>query len=212
MSAVLNHKVLILNANWFAIGTTPVKKALEDIVTGSKVAMRIEWEQIGEEEWDFTKYIELMPLDWDAWSQLSPRPYDEDSIHTPNMEIRVPTVVMTTNYNKTPYKTFRPTKRNIYEKYKGKDYWTGEPLSYNDCTLDHVVPQSKNGKNSWTNLAPTSGKINRLKGSMDAHEFTKKYGYTPQYKLAEPPPVSAQILISVLNPDWGIFLNKKQKQ
>lgn len=208
---ILNRKVLVLNAAWLPTGTKTVKKVLEDMNSSRKPhkALKIEYALDQHGQPDFSKPVEVIPLAWAEWITLNPRPHDEHVIRTPKLEIRVPTVaIVGSDYNKLPVKTFRPTKKNIYERYGGKDYWTGEQLSYKDCTLDHVHARSKGGYNSWDNLAPTSGKINRLKADMPAEEFTKKYGYKPQYRLHEPPPVTAQVLIAEICPDWSMFLVK----
>ena len=43
-----------------------------------------------------------------------------------------------------------------------------------ELTLDHVVPQSKGGKNEWTNLITSCKKCNNNKGDMDVKEFTDR--------------------------------------
>ena len=211
MINILNHKVLMLNASWLPICTLPVKKVLEDMNSANcpKKAIKIEYLEDENGEPDYTSPSEIIPLGWDEWVTLPPREYDEFSIHTVNLEIRVPTVaIVGSNYNKLPIKTFRPTKKNLYERYEGVDFWTGEKLTYNETTLDHLHPKSRGGKNSWDNLAITSSKINRLKNDMTIDEFVSKHGYTPKYKLKNPRPMTAHLLIKALNPDWSIFLDK----
>jgi len=211
MHNVINNKVLILNAAWLPIGVLSAKKVLEDMNSSRhpKKAIKIEYLIKKNGEPDYTNPTEIIPLAWDEWVTLCPRECDEDSIRTVSMEIRIPTVaIVGSNYNKLPIKTFRPTKKNLYDKYEGKDFWTGEKLSYCETTIDHIHPKSKGGNNSWGNLAITSAKINRLKSDMDAKEFTIRHGYKPQYKLKNPQPVTAHVLIKTLNPDWGIFLDK----
>lgn len=201
----------MLNASWLPVGVSPVKKVLEDMNSSRspKKALKIEYFQHPNGDIDYNNPIEIIPLPWDEWVTLAPRSFDEDSIRTIKMEIRVPTVaIVGSNYNKLPIKTFRPTKRNVYEKYEGRDYWTGEKISYHEATLDHVQPKSKGGNNTWENLAITKGKINRLKDRMDPKVFEAEYGYKPHYKLKAPPPMTAHILIKTLNPDWAIFLDK----
>ncbi len=209
MSNIVYSKVLCLNAAWLPIGTCTVKKALEDMnsIRSPKKALKIEYAKDENGQYDFSKPTEIIPLDWDNWVQLTPREFDADSIRTPAMQLRVPTVIICTKYNKLPVKTFRPTKRNIYERYGGKDYWTGEDLSYKDCTLDHVKPRSKGGGNSWENLAPTSGRVNRMKADMNPEDFAAKTGHKPHFKLSEPKAVPASFIIkSFINPDCQIFL------
>lgn len=206
MSNILNNKVLVLNKAWVAIGTTTVKSALEDMNSSKhpKKALKIEYISDEKGNYDFSNPTEILPLAWNEWVTLSPREFDEDSIHTVNMEIRIPTVIIVgSNYNQLPIKTFRPTKRNIYEHYGGRCVWSGEVIPYKSSTIEHMHPKSRGGQNTWKNLALASPELNRKKSDMTPEEF----GIKPKYKLTEPKPVPAHVLIkSVINQDWNIFL------
>jgi hypothetical protein len=209
--SVLNKHCLVLNAGWFAIGTCTVSKAISDMYIGSKKPVKIEYLKDSEGNYDFDKPTEIMPLDWNSWEQLSPREYDDGCIRTPKMNIRIPTVVITPNYKANKKRTYKLNNNSLYEHYKGVDYWTGEVISRNSSSKDHVKARSKSGDNSWHNIALTSKKINYLKGDMEPEEFMKKYGYKPHYKLTEPKPVDAQSLIKILERDWAFFILKERK-
>ena len=205
MSNILDRKVLLLNAAWLPIGTTTVKSAFEDMNSSKhpKKALRIEYVKNDKGEFDFSAPTDISPLTWAEWEKLSPREFDEDSINTVKLELRVPTVVIVgSKYNKLPVKTFRPTKRNIFNHYQGKCAYTGRDLSYGEVTLDHVIPRSRNGGNTWANLVPCDGATNRLKADKTPDEA----GLKLKYKISEPSPVTAQVLIRAINPDWAIFL------
>jgi len=207
MGNILDKKVLLLNAAWLPIGTATVKSVFEDMNSSRhpKKALKIEYAKNAKGEFDFSAPTEVLPLAWAEWETLSPREFDEDSIHTVKLELRVPTVVIVgSKYNKLPVKTFRPTKRNIYNHYQGKCIWTGEVIPYGSVTLEHMQPRSRGGDNSWKNLALASPEANREKADRTPEEF----GVKPKYKLSEPSPVTAQMLIKATNPDWAIFLIK----
>ena len=210
MSALHKH-CLTLNAGWFATGTCLVSKAIGDMFIGTKKPVKIEYYKDGD-TYDFDKPTEIMPLDWDSWTQLAPREFDEYSIRTSKMEIRVPTVVITPNYKQNKKRTFKLNNNTLYEHYKGVDYWTGEVISRKNSSKDHVKPSSKKGDTSWHNIALTSKKINYLKGDMDPEEFMKKYGYKPHYELKEPAPIDAQSLIKILERDWSLFILKEKNK
>jgi 5-methylcytosine-specific restriction endonuclease McrA len=203
---ILNRKVILLNAAWLPIGTTTVKNALEDMNSSKqpKKALKIEYLKGENGEYDFSAPSEILPLAWKEWATLSPREFDEDSIRTVSLELRVPTVVIVgSKYNKLPKKTFRPTKRNIYDQYGGRCVWSGEIIPYKSSTIEHMHPRSRGGNNSWSNLALASPELNRLKADRTPEEF----GVVPKYKLKEPKPVTAAFLIKSEHPDWAIFLD-----
>jgi hypothetical protein len=66
----------------------------------------------------------------------------------------------------------------IHEAFEGRDIYTGLPLAYNEMSIDHIVPRSKQGvfdKSGQTldnifNYAPTTQEINNAKGSKFEHE------------------------------------------
>lgn len=169
-----------------------------------KKALKIEYIKNKDGTFDFSAPTEVLPLAWNEWITLAPREFDEDSIRTVKMELRIPTVVIVgSRYNKLPVKTFRPTKRNIYNHYGGRCIWTNEIVPYKDATIEHMHPRSRGGDNSWKNLAIAAPQPNREKADRTPEEF----GVKPKYKLSEPTPVTAQMLIRATNPDWAIFLS-----
>jgi 5-methylcytosine-specific restriction endonuclease McrA len=57
------------------------------------------------------------------------------------------------------------TKRKmIYETTDGICYLCGKHVSFDEMTVDHVIPTSKGGGNNLGNLRPTHRKCNLIKG------------------------------------------------
>lgn len=206
MSNILNKPVLVLNKAWIPIGTCTVKSAFEDMNSSKhpKKALKIEYLKDSKGNYDFSNPTEVLPLSWAEWSTLAPRDFDEDSIRSVKNEFRIPTVLIVgSNYNQMPVKTFRATKKNIFDHYKGICAYTGKQLTYKNMTLDHIQPRSRKGGNTWSNLVPCDGETNRLK----ADKTPEEAGLKLRYKPSEPKPVPAHILIkSVISPDWNMFL------
>lgn len=211
----INQPVLILNSSWLPIGTAPLHKVLADMNSfkSPKMSLKIEYFKDESGNYHLDKPTEIIPLKWEEWVSLSPRELDAESVRTPNLEIRVPTVAITKSYNKMPKKTFKPTKKNLFNQYDGICYWTGKKLSYSEMTIEHIVSKDEwfkskrdGSPNNWNNLAPADPKVNHLKANMCPKEFERKFGYTPQYKLKEPKPVPTTVLLQALKPDWAIFV------
>lgn len=206
MRNILNNHVLVLNKSWIPIGTCSVKKALEDMNSSKqpKKALKIEYLKDEKGNFDFSNPTEVLPLNWAEWITITPREFDEGSIRTVKIDIRIPTVVIVgSNYNQLPVKTFRPTKKNIYDHYNGVCAYSGKKLTYKNMTLDHIQPRSRNGGNTWGNLVPCDADINRIKADRTPEEA----GLKLRYKPTEPKPVPAHVLIrQVISPDWNMFL------
>jgi 5-methylcytosine-specific restriction endonuclease McrA len=66
------------------------------------------------------------------------------------------------------------TRENIFKR----DNYTCVYCGYNDntrkLTIDHVIPQSKGGPNTWDNLVTACGKCNGEKADLTLEEFGKE--------------------------------------
>ena len=104
---VINQPVLCLNGVWQALGTKTVKEALIAMLGGEKgnspAAMAIDMvfpiDADGNVDWNSPECTQ--PVGWDEWRKLPVRDYDL-AIHTSNMEIRAPRVIIQPNYISHP--------------------------------------------------------------------------------------------------------------
>ncbi len=62
----------------------------------------------------------------------------------------------------------------IYNKYKGRCAICGKFVSYDDFTIDHMVPLSKGGTNEMDNLQLACNVCNRIKQDILPEDFMKK--------------------------------------
>lgn len=60
----------------------------------------------------------------------------------------------------------RDLRLAIYNAFGGKDFYTGQRMSYQEMTLDHILPKSKGGPNNLYNYVPTSQLVNGHKGNI----------------------------------------------
>jgi hypothetical protein len=61
-------------------------------------------------------------------------------------------------------RAIRPSIEVLYLRENKKCFWCDTPIKLDDATKDHVVPQSKGGKNEFENLVCSCRKCNGLKG------------------------------------------------
>tara|TARA_R110001606_G_C15215706_1_gene633394 strand:- start:284 stop:775 length:492 start_codon:yes stop_codon:yes gene_type:complete len=124
------------------------------------------------EYWNVIKSI-------DEWMALPIRPYD-DFIHTVNGPVRLPTVVLCSNYKGIMnIKAKFPTKQNIWERDKYTCVYTGEKLNKETLSIDHVIPKSSGGCSTWENLVTCQRILNSNKGSKSLKEAKLKLRYRP---------------------------------
>jgi len=199
--------VLVLNSHWEAIGQKSVKDALIAMCGGSgeegsppMLALNIEFSKEDPNELVFAE-----PLTFDKWIDLPVREGDL-SINTSKRTIRVPTVLIAVNFSKVPKKVKRFTAQAIWERDGGVCQYTGKKLTKSTGNLDHVVPKSKGGKDTWTNVVLADKNINSKKGDKFNHEVGLNLIKQPK----EPSPVLCFIPEEIRHKDWTPFIYTKK--
>ena len=71
---------------------------------------------------------------------------------------------------KHPIKTRKPNRKNIFIRDDGKCQYCNKTLTYNKSTVDHVVPKSKAGRDTWENLVLCCTHCNTKKGNRTPSE------------------------------------------
>ena len=169
------------------------------------VALDIQYDLDEQGEWDFNNPpLAMIPTKWEDWVKLPIRDYDS-VVHSAKLAIRAPTVVIAKNYHKMPKISHRPSKRTIYERDKGICQYTGKKLSFASASLDHVLPKSKGGKDTFENLVLCEAKTNHEKGNKSNAEAGLVLLRAP--KAVPTVPASALIKIPA-HFDWRWFLIK----
>ena len=199
--------VLKLNKNWQVVGQGLVGPALVDLAAGiNSYALDIDY-AIGENgEPDFDKPIATRPVTWDEWITLPLRSWDF-SIKSVHLEIRVPTVLIAKNYKGMPEVKFgkNPSVDQVRIRDNDTCQYTGRKLKRDEISLDHVVPKSRGGDNSWTNIVVASKELNRKKGN----SLNSEVGLSLLREPVAPKPIPRWKLIrEARHPDWNIFLSR----
>jgi len=115
-----------------------------------------------------------------------------------------PSVVRVKNYINIPHKGVVMSRHNIFKRDNCKCQYCG---TSKDLTLDHVVPRSKGGKSTWTNLVTACKKCNSLKGD----DSLERAGMTLQKKPTKPSYISfLKTSHSSYQDEWSNYLNPKK--
>jgi 5-methylcytosine-specific restriction endonuclease McrA len=85
----------------------------------------------------------------------------DDVVHSPSIEIRVPSVIVLRDYVK-PRKTTAFTRFNLFLRDEFTCQYCG---SHGDMTFDHVIPRCRGGRTTWENVVASCGPCNLRKGS-----------------------------------------------
>lgn len=87
--------------------------------------------------------------------------YDLLEIRTVSRTFSYPAVIRLNEYKNIPYRGVLLNRVNLFRRDNGECQYCG---SRRHLTIDHVMPRSKGGKTSWTNLVTACNRCNVSKG------------------------------------------------
>ena len=87
--------------------------------------------------------------------------YELLEIRTVSRSYSYPAVIRLAQYKHIPYKGVLLNRANLFRRDRGQCQYCG---SVKQLTIDHVIPRSKGGKTSWTNLVTACNRCNVFKG------------------------------------------------
>ena len=133
------------------------------------------------------------------WLRLPIRPCDE-YITTPNMVIRIPPVVVCARYSKIRFPKVKfPTRHNIWIRDNYTCGYTGVKLAKQELSVDHIIPSSRGGGDTWENLITTSRHLNSCKSNKTPEEA----GLKLKFKPTKP---KNGLIFEMIRDEWGIFV------
>lgn len=192
MSLLDQSVVLVLNRHWQAINTRTPAEAFCQLATGAVTALDVSGDSI-------------RPVTWAEWLALPVREGDR-AIRTVRGAVRVPTVIVAVNFARVPKRRPTLTARNIRERDGSRCQYTGRVLRADEGNLDHVVPRSRGGADSWENLVWAAREVNTRKGNRLPHEAGLQLLRTPS--APKEVPVTALIRNTHGVAEWDLFLGK----
>ena len=155
---MLNAYVLVLNKSWVAVNVASAKRALVLLFQGQARVVHPK---------DYALY------DFDDWLEFS-RTNDgipaKRYIYTPSLRIRLPEVIVLNVYNGFFSPEVRLSRRNIFTRDKNICQYCGKNFSRTELTIDHVVPRSRGGTDSWDNLVLACSECNLKKRDLTPEE------------------------------------------
>ncbi|REE05716.1 HNH endonuclease [Marinoscillum furvescens] len=114
----------------------------------------------------------------------------EKSLRTIDHRYPFPSVIKIKNYVHVPYKGVVLSRHNIFKR---DDFCCQYCGTGKDLTLDHLIPKSKGGKSSWTNLVTACKRCNTRKGDF------------------KPEDVGLQLSKKPIRPSYVMFLKSSAK-
>lgn len=194
---------LCLNKSWIPIGTKCVADAISALYAKEYFAVNIE------ENGDDPKF---QVLNWDEWIKI-PTKEEDFCVSSVKLKIKVPTIIIAKNYNQIPMLEVRLTYENIIERDKYTCQYSGRKFSPEEvkykADIDHIIPRSRGGKDSWENLVLCDKEINSMKGNRTPEEAGLKLIRKPSTKPFKVPFQSS--LKKINHKAWKHFIIQKDE-
>jgi len=183
--------VLVLDRCWRVINTTTPMKAFVDMAKNTATAVLCHGEN------DFEA------VSWDKWIQLGAGENDE-CVLTKRGKILMPKIVIAVNFTQAKVIARRPklTPSEVSKVYKGQCAYSGRYIGRRG-SIDHVVPRSRGGSDSWDNVVWCDPKINLDKGALLPHEAGLP---EPRRKKVLPKVFVGTVDPRPDRPEWNHFL------
>lgn len=147
MTDVLSTRVLVLNRYFQPIRLTTARRAIVLLYAGVALAV----DESG------TTY------DFDAWYKLPVREED-DAIPIVGGALRVPRVVHLCRYDLVPRAPVRLTRRNVMLRDEHQCQYCAKRPPLRELNIDHILPRSRGGPDTWENLVTACRVCNLRKG------------------------------------------------
>lgn len=204
MTAVLSYPVLALNKVFAPIHVIDVRRALSLLVTGAAEVVDTDDPHLG--TYDLASWRALSDLKSEFESER------HDWVGLVRGRLAVPTVVRLTKFDRQRFRKHRGrrvegpfvplNRRNIYHRDGNLCQYCGRKFPSSELSLDHVVPKSRGGGDTWENLVCACTACNSKKADKMPAEARMKLIRVPR-ALKTP----AQ-LIRVQHASWAQFVDE----
>lgn len=196
----LHLNVLVLNRNFAAVH-----------VISAQRAFCLLWKDLAE-----IVHVEngqFMTYDFNGWREeselkaaiLTPQERTGDWVKAVSFEIEVPRIIRLRRYDRMPRNSVKFNRRNVFLRDGFQCQYCSNRFPTSQLSLDHIVPRSRGGVESWENIVCACLKCNVRKGDRTPVEAGMKL-------LREPikPARSPMIVRQLSDPryeSWKLFLH-----
>jgi len=158
---VLNKEVLVLNKLWQVVDICSVRRAFCLIyLKHAEVILK-----------EGGSFYTFGFEDWKDFSQISAQDDDDDDVvKTITYNLKIPRIILLIIYDRMPPREVKFTRRNIYKRDKNICQYCGKKFKTENLNIDHIIPLSRGGKNTWSNVVCSCISCNLRKGNKTLSE------------------------------------------
>lgn len=194
----LDAKVLVLNKMYMAVRVVTARRAF--ILLSREIA-----EVIHADDGSYANY------DFSTWSELSElrkeyEPDNYDWVKTVRFDIAVPRIIRLVGYDKLPQQRVKLNRRNLFARDHNRCQYCGKHHHSSELSIDHVIPRTQNGPDTWENLVCSCVKCNSRKGGRTPVQANMKLIKQPIQPKRNP--LISMRLNSERYASWKAFLDE----
>lgn len=158
---MLNRSVLVLNRSWTPIAITTIKRSLSLVFRDhARIVDPNSYQMFAFDEW-----LAETASTFDPES-----PAREGHLRTATLEIRLPEVVVLSKFNGVPRYELAFSRKNVLRRDEFVCQYCGTKPGLKMLSIDHVLPVSRGGPNSWDNCVTACVRCNTRKGNRTPRE------------------------------------------
>jgi 5-methylcytosine-specific restriction endonuclease McrA len=189
--------VLVLNKHYAALRVVSAKRAFTLLF--KEIA-----EIVAVEDSNYVSY------DFQSWKEISAyrSKYEHDHhdwIHCVRFDLAVPRIIRLLFYDRLPRQPVKFNRRNIFARDGNHCQYCGKRFPTAELSLDHIMPRSRGGETSWSNIVCCCVACNVRKGGRTPYEAHMKL-ITEPVKPKRSPVVTLR-LSSEKYASWKQFLD-----
>lgn len=183
--------VLVLNRHWLPVSVVTPADAFCHMVAGTADGLCISPDA-------------MCTFAWDDWRKLDAD--SSPSIGTKEGRVRVPTVIVLTRFGGLPMRRPGFGFRALWERDGGRCQYSGRPLAIHEADIDHILPRSRGGRDTWENCVISDRSINRRKAARTPEEADLTLIRKPTIPRTVPVTITIENTHNIN--DWNHFIMK----
>lgn len=152
----LSAKVLVLNKLYVAVRVISAKHAFT--LLARDVAEVIHADQGVYANYNFASWAEISEL------RRAFEPDKHDWVRTVRFDIAVPRIIRLLGYDRLPDQGVKLNRRNLFARDRNRCQYCGRLFPTSELSIDHVLPRSQGGPDTWENLVCACVRCNARKG------------------------------------------------
>ena len=125
----------------------------------------------------YTSENDFQVLRFDEWidfSAANPPSGDSNCVRTVRLRLRVPKIVLLSQYDRLPMKEVKFTRQNLFERDRYTCQYCGKKHGHRELNLDHVIPKDRGGRTTWENIVTSCLRCNNRKANRLPHEASMR--------------------------------------